>query len=103
MGIGRRQLEAHFRTPKFSERISPVALKLESYTGLPMPQTSIKAKIVRAVEDLPEDATIEDAIERLVFLHKIEVGLRQARQGKTAPFDEVETRLQVRRQAKQAG
>jgi hypothetical protein len=67
-----------------------------------MSQATTKAKIVRAIEELPEDATIEDAIERLVFLHKIEVGLRQSREGKTVPLDEVEARLKRRRQSKQA-
>lgn len=62
-----------------------------------MSQATTKAKIVRAVEELPEDATIEDAIERLVFLHKIEVGLNQAEEGKTVPLDEVEARLKHRR------
>ena len=67
-----------------------------------MSPTTTKAKIVRAVEDLPEDATIEDAIEQLLFLHKIEVGLRQVQEGKTVPLDEVEARLRSRRQSKQA-
>ena len=67
-----------------------------------MSQPTTKAKIVRAVAELPEDATIEDAIERLVFLHKIEVGLQQARDGKTVSLDEVEARLRRRRQSKQA-
>ncbi len=67
-----------------------------------MPQATTKAKIVRAVEDLPEDATIEDAIERLLFLHKIEVGLRQSREGKTVPLNEVEARLKRRRASRQA-
>ena len=62
-----------------------------------MSQATTKAKIVRAVEELPEDATIEDAIERLLFLHKIEVGLKQAEEGKTVPLDEVEARLKRRR------
>jgi predicted transcriptional regulator len=66
-----------------------------------MSQGTTKAKIVRAVEELPEDATIEDAIERLVFLHKIEVGLKQAEEGKTVPLDEVEARLKRRRQSKE--
>lgn len=66
-----------------------------------MPQGTTKAKIVRAVEELPEDATIEDAIERLVFLHKIEIGLKQAEEGKTVPLDEVEARLKRRRQSKE--
>jgi predicted transcriptional regulator len=66
-----------------------------------MPQPTTKARIVRAVEELPESATIEDAIERLVFLHKIEVGLKQSQEGKTVPLDEVEARLKRRRQSKQ--
>jgi len=66
-----------------------------------MSQATTKSKIVRAVEELPEDATIEDAIERLVFLHKIEVGLKQAEEGKTVPLDEVEARLKRRRQSKE--
>jgi hypothetical protein len=55
-----------------------------------MSQAITKAKIVRAVEELPEDATIEDAIGRLLFLHKIEVGLKQAEEGKTVPLDELQ-------------
>ncbi|PSQ83995.1 MAG: hypothetical protein BRD44_02595 [Bacteroidetes bacterium QS_7_67_15] len=66
-----------------------------------MQQPTTKSKIVRAVEELPESATIEDAIERLVFLHKIEIGLKQSQEGKTLPLDEVEARLQRRRQSKQ--
>ena len=62
-----------------------------------MSQATTKAKIVRAVEELPEDATIEDAIECLLFLHKIEVGLKQAEEGKTVPLDEIEARLKRRR------
>ena len=62
-----------------------------------MSQGTTKAKIVRAVEELPEDATIEDAIERLVFLHKIEVGLKQVEEGKTIPLAELEAQLKRRR------
>jgi predicted transcriptional regulator len=63
---------------------------------------STKAKIVSAVEELPENATIEDAIERLVFLHKVEIGLAQAREGKSVPIDEVEAKLKHRRRFNQA-
>lgn len=64
-----------------------------------MAEPTTKAKIVRALEDLPEDATIEDAIERLVFLHKIEVGLEQVQEGKTIPLDQVRDELRRRRQS----
>ena len=66
-----------------------------------MPQATTKAKIVRAVEDLPEDATIEDAIERLVFLHKVERGLAEARSGEgLMTQDEVEAHFAERRAAR---
>lgn len=67
-----------------------------------MPKATTKAKIVRAVEELPENATIEDAIERLGFLHKIEMGLKQAQEGTTTSLDDVEAHLKRRRQSKQA-
>jgi len=44
-----------------------------------------KEKILEAVRQLPDDATFEDAIERLYFLSKIECGLAQADAGETLP------------------
>ena len=66
-----------------------------------MTNASTKAKIVRAVEELPEDASIEDAIERLMLLHKIERGLQESKAGRTASLDEVERRLQRRRTSRE--
>lgn len=57
-----------------------------------------KPQIVRAVEDLPEDATIEDAIERLHFLWKIQKGLVQSESGQTISIRDLEQRLEERRQ-----
>jgi hypothetical protein len=39
---------------------------------------TIKEKVVKIVRDLPAKASIEDAMERLLFLSKIERGLKQA-------------------------
>jgi len=39
---------------------------------------TIKEKIIRIVQDLPEDASVEDAMERLLLLAKIERGIQQA-------------------------
>ena len=58
-----------------------------------MSETGTKKKILRAVEQLPDDATIEDAIERLYFLAKIEKGIREADAGLTVPHDEAKKRL----------
>jgi predicted transcriptional regulator len=37
-----------------------------------------KERAIEALRTLPEQATIEDAIERLCFIAKIEEGLRQS-------------------------
>ena len=60
-----------------------------------MPVT--KAEIVRAVSELPDDATLDDAFERLFVLHKIEQGLQEGREGNTMTQDEVEAYFRDRR------
>jgi predicted transcriptional regulator len=52
-----------------------------------------KEKMLHAVEALPSDATIEDAMERFLFLAKIERGLQQADAGQTVPHTEVRERM----------
>ena len=60
-----------------------------------MTATITKGQIVKAVAALPEDATVDDAIERLLFLSKIEQGLEQARRGETIPLEEVKRKLEA--------
>ena len=55
-----------------------------------------KSQIVRAVSELPDDATVDDAFERLFVLHKIERGLREAEAGQTMTLDEVEAYFRQR-------
>lgn len=52
-----------------------------------------KALLQKAVEQLPENASVEDAIERLVFLAKIERGLADANAGRIVSHEEVKRRL----------
>jgi predicted transcriptional regulator len=58
-----------------------------------MASGSIKQKVIEAVETLPPDATVEDAMERLYFLAKVQRGLDQADAGDTIPHDEAKKRL----------
>lgn len=46
-----------------------------------MSGSTAKQKVLEAIERLPPDATMEDAIERLVLLAKIERGLAGQDQG----------------------
>ena len=50
-------------------------------------------RILSALQDLPADATIDDAIERLVFLAKVDAGLAELDEGKGIPHEEVKRRL----------
>jgi predicted transcriptional regulator len=51
--------------------------------------------MVEAIRELPDDASVADAIERLVFLAKIEEGLDQLDRGEAVPQDEVKRRLRL--------
>ena len=48
-----------------------------------------KERAIEALRSLPEQATIEDAIERLCFIAKIEEGLRQSDARDLVSQDEV--------------
>ncbi|MBI3894686.1 MAG: hypothetical protein HY313_02025 [Acidobacteria bacterium] len=57
-----------------------------------MPGTT-RDQIIEALENLPPDATFDDAIERLVFLAKIEAGLAELDAGDGVPHEEAKRRL----------
>ena len=58
-----------------------------------MPSQTTRERILEALQDLPPDATFDDAIERLVFLAKIDAGLAVLDAGESIPHDEVKRRL----------
>lgn len=54
---------------------------------------TIKEKVLQAVKGLPDDALIEDAMERLYFLAKIEKGIQEADDGEMLTHAEVKQRV----------
>jgi hypothetical protein len=52
----------------------------------------VKSEIVKAIQELPDNATVEDAMERLYFLAKIERGLEQS-DGETISHEEIKARF----------
>ena len=58
-----------------------------------MPDTKVKDRVIDAVRSLPDDATVEDAMERLYFLAKIEEGTRQAAAGESVSHEEAKRRV----------
>jgi predicted transcriptional regulator len=53
----------------------------------------IKQQILKAIEELPDDASVEDAFDRLYLLYKIEKGLRQADRGELIGQEEARQRM----------
>ena len=58
-------------------------------------ESTEKQRAIEAIRALPEDATLDDAIERLCFIAKIEEGLRQSNAGELISHDEVKKRFLV--------
>jgi predicted transcriptional regulator len=58
-----------------------------------MPAQTTRDRIFEALRDLPPDASVDDAIERLVFLAKIDAGLEELDAGRGISHDEVKRRF----------
>ena len=60
-----------------------------------MATQTAKQKALEAVQSLPDDATMEEAAERLAVLAKIEEGLAQLDAGRGISHEDAKTRLGV--------
>ncbi len=54
-----------------------------------MADTTLKQKVLKSIEKLPKDASLDDIMERIYFIHKVEVGLKQSEQGDVVSHEEV--------------
>jgi predicted transcriptional regulator len=52
-----------------------------------------KQRVLEAVQRLPEDATVEDAIERLCFIAKVQQGLGELDAGQSTTHEEAKRRI----------
>jgi hypothetical protein len=52
-----------------------------------------KQRALDAVQRLPDDATVEDAIERLCFIAKVQKGLGQLDRGQGISHDQAKRRI----------
>jgi len=46
-------------------------------------------KVINSIKDLPDSFTIDELIDRLIFIEKVEQGLKQSEEGNVIPHDEV--------------
>ena len=52
-----------------------------------------KQRALDAVQRLPEDATVEDAIERLCFIAKVQNGIRELDAGQGVAHEDAKRRI----------
>ncbi|MCA9451061.1 MAG: hypothetical protein KC587_13975 [Nitrospira sp.] len=60
-----------------------------------MSSETIRDRILASSQNLPSDATDDDAIARLVFLAKIDAGLAELDAGEGISHNEVKRRLEL--------
>lgn len=54
---------------------------------------SVKEQAIRAIEELPADVTLDEVMERLYFLQKVERGLQEIEAGRVVSHEEARRRL----------
>jgi hypothetical protein len=53
-----------------------------------------KEKIIEAIKDMPNKFSVDDLLDRIMLLQKIEIGLEQSEAGKAVSTNEAKKRLQ---------
>ena len=53
----------------------------------------VKQQVIRMIEALPEEITVEDIMAELYFKQQVDAGLKELDEGKGIPHEEVEKRL----------
>ncbi|MGB6295978.1 MAG: hypothetical protein WBF90_07300 [Rivularia sp. (in: cyanobacteria)] len=58
-----------------------------------MTSTTVKQKILKALEEMPQDVSFPEVMERLYFLYKVERGLQQVADGDIMSHTEAKARI----------
>ena len=75
-------------------RGAPMALRLDYFWTMRMKDPAVSKKaVLKSLKELPERMAVEDIIERVLLLSKIEEGVTEAKAGKGASIDVVERRV----------
>jgi len=52
-----------------------------------------KEKIIEAIKDMPNKFSVDDLLERIMLMQKIEIGIEQSSTGKVVSTDQAKERL----------
>ena len=54
---------------------------------------TVKEQVLKSIQELPQDASIEDAMEKLYLLYKVDRGIKQADAGEKVSQEEAKERM----------
>jgi predicted transcriptional regulator len=54
----------------------------------------VKEEVIRMIQNMPQDASIEDIMAELYFRYQVDEGLKQLDEGKGIPHEDVEKRIE---------
>ncbi len=54
---------------------------------------TVKQSAIKAIQDLPENSSYEDIMEKLFFMEKVKSGLKEIEEGKIISHEDVKKRL----------
>jgi predicted transcriptional regulator len=60
---------------------------------MPTAETTPKARLLQAIQDLPDDSTYEEILRELAFARMIERGLADSEAGRTISHEEMGQRI----------
>ena len=52
-----------------------------------------KEKVIESIKQLPDYFSLDEILERIILLEKIEIGLKQSREGKVTPDEQLDKKL----------
>jgi hypothetical protein len=52
-----------------------------------------KAKLIQSIKDLPDQFSLEDVMDRIMLIQKIEIGIAQSDANETLTTDEAKVKL----------
>lgn len=58
-----------------------------------MTETSVRDRVLRAVQEMPSDTTYEEVMERIYMIQKIERGRQQITDGQGVPHAEAKRQM----------
>ncbi|MCC5668612.1 hypothetical protein LC653_33370 [Nostoc sp. CHAB 5784] len=57
--------------------------------------TTVKYQVLKAVEEMPQDVTFDEVMERLYFLYKVDRGLKEVETGNTISHAEAKKQIKT--------